>query len=403
MKQFDWQLFITLIVLIIFGEIAIYSASIQKFGEKYVTYDYYVKQLIWIFISGILFFVILKFPKILLDFITVPAYALSIFLLILVLLLPATKGVHRWIHLGGINIQPSEFAKLTTILMVARAISSKNLSHLKKIFYAFCVIIPPALLILKEPDLGSSLIFFVFALPMIYFAGVSLFTIFLLISPLFSILVGFSSIAWIIFDVILLIVLLYNRIALIHAAFILIANAFLSFLTPLFWNTLRSYQQERIITFLNPARDVLGGGYQIIQSKIAIGSGGIFGKGLLQGTQKNLGFLPEQQTDFIFSVVGEELGFFGCVLLLLAFLFLIYRGFAILKKNKEIKYRIIIAGILTFLVFQIVINVGMNIGILPVVGTPLPFISYGGSSLLINIIAIALLIKFEKERSFVYS
>lgn len=403
MKQFDWQLFAAMVIIVIFGEIAIYSASIQKFGESIVTNDYYLKQLVWIFLSGVLFFIILKLPKIVLDFFTVPAYAISLILLILVLILPATKGVHRWIHFSGINIQPSEFAKLATILMIARAISSPDLSKFKKLLYTFFVIIPPALLIFMEPDLGSALIFFVIAFPMVFFAGVSLFTIFLLVSPLFSILVGFSPLAWIIFDVVLILILLYNKISLIQAGFILGANAFLSFLTPFFWNGLRAYQQERIITFLNPSRDVLGGGYQTIQSKIAIGSGGIFGKGLLQGTQKNLDFLPEQQTDFIYSVIGEEFGFIGCVIILVMFLFMIYRGFSILKKNKEPENRIIIAGILTFIVFQIVVNVGMNIGLLPVVGTPLPFVSYGGSSLLINVAAISLLIKFEKERSFVYS
>ncbi len=403
MKQFDWILFAALICLILFGEMVIFSASVLHLGEKSITYDYYIKQLFWIAIAAVLFMVVLFIPQILIDMLIVPAYIFSLLFLLTVLFLPAIKDVHRWINIAGVSFQPSEFAKFFTLLLIAKVITRKNLSEYKKILYAFLIIIPPVLLILKEPDLGNALVLSVCIIPMLYYAGVSLFIIFILMSPLLSILVGFSPVVWIIFDLILLLILLYHKLGIVQAGFILAGNAFLSFLAPFFWKSLRGYQQVRILTFLNPSRDVLGGGYQIIQSKIAIGSGGILGKGFLEGTQKNLNFLPEQQTDFIFSVIGEEFGFFGCILLLCLLLVLIYRGFVILKKNKNLMKKTMIIGILSLIILEIIVNIGMNIGIIPVVGIPLPFISYGGSSLIINIIAITFLLKFEKERSFVYS
>ena len=212
---------------------------------------------------------------------------------------------------------------------------------------------------------------------------------------------GFNIIYWIIFDVFLLLILIFRKVSLFPTGAILVGNAFISLVTPYMWWSMHDYQRNRILAFINPKFDVLGSGYQIIQSKIAIGSGGIFGKGFLQGTQKNLNFLPEQQTDFIFSVIGEELGFVGCFLLLLLFSALIWRIVMILRKIRIVKQRLIITGILSYFIFQIVVNIGMNIGIIPVVGIPLPFISYGGSSLLVNLASMGLIFKYARERSFV--
>ena len=170
-------------------------------------------------------------------------------------------------------------------------------------------------------------------------------------------------------------------------------------ITPLIWNGLKTYQQNRILTFIDPMRDPFGAGYHIIQSKIAIGSGGISGKGWLLGTQKNLNFLPEHHTDFIFSVIGEEFGFLGCTFILtLYFLFLIQIAKSVsLLNHLEERYTVI--GFLTYLTFQLFVNIGMNIGIVPATGIPLPFISYGGSSLLVNVISVAIILKYLNERS----
>ncbi|MCK4357683.1 MAG: rod shape-determining protein RodA [Candidatus Cloacimonetes bacterium] len=400
-KQLDWFLLIILILLLIFGEIAIYSASIRRMGDEVILSDHYIKQLIWILIGTGIFILILYIPEVFIDIVVLPFYIGTIIILLLVLFLPGIKGVHRWISLGSFGLQPSEFAKIATILLIAKIISKQYLQKWKIVVFSFLIILLPLLLILKEPDLGSSLIFIMFCFPIIYFAGVPFYAIVLMISPIISILVGFSLILWIVFDVILLIILLLRKLPFVLSGFIFAGNFFLSFLTPYFWNHLKVYQQERILTFLNPTRDVMGSGYQIIQSKIAIGSGGIFGKGLFQGTQKNLAFLPEQHTDFIFSVIGEELGFIGCAFLIMLFILLIWRGICILKKIQDKRKQLIIAGILTFIICQIIINIGMNIGIFPVVGIPLPFISYGGSSLIVNLASIGLIIKFAAEKSFI--
>ena len=400
-RQIDWFLLIILILLLIFGEITIYSASMQRTGEKVILSDHYKKQLIWMMIGIAVFILILYIPEVIIDILVVPFYVVTVLLLLLILFLPAIKGVHRWISFGGFGLQPSEFAKIATILLIAKIISKQFLQKWKIIVFSFLIILLPLLLILKEPDLGSALIFFTFCLPMLYFAGIPFVVIILLLSPLISIIAGFSLVLWIIFDILLLIILLLRKSSFVLSGFIFAGNFFLSFLTPYFWNHLKGYQQERILTFIDPSRDVMGSGYQIIQSKIAVGSGGIFGKGLFQGTQKNLAFLPEQRTDFIFSVIGEELGFIGCAFLILLFLLLIWRGICILKKIQDRRKQLTIAGILTCIICQIVINIGMNIGIFPVVGIPLPFISYGGSNLIVNMASVGLVIKFAAERGFI--
>lgn len=392
---------IILIILLIYGEFILYSASIQKAGDQIIVNDYYIKQLIWIILGLGFFFIILHIPKVIFDLLIVPFNIFIFLLLIIVLLLPSIKGVHRWISLGSVNIQPSEFAKLGVILLLAKIFSTKIISHPKIILYGFIIILPIVLLVLKQPDLGSALVFFAILFPMMYFANISLFTLFIIITPVVSMVVGFNIMYWIIFDILLLLVLIIKKVSLLFAGIILVGNAFISLVTPFLWLNLHEYQRNRILTFINPKFDVLGSGYQIIQSKIAVGSGGFWGKGFLHGTQKNLNFLPEQHADFIFSVLGEELGFMGCLFLILLYIALIWGIVKILKKIRIFDRKLIVTGILSYFVFQIFVNIGMNIGIIPVVGIPLPFISYGGSSMLVNMACMALVFKYARERSFV--
>lgn len=191
-RQFDWFLLIILILLLAFGEISIYSASIQKTGGKVILSDYYLKQLIWIFVGIAVFILVLYIPEVVIDIFVVPFYIGAIFLLLLVLFLPGIKGVHRWISFGGFGLQPSELAKIASVLLIAKIISKRYLQKWKIVVFSFLVILPPLLLILREPDLGSALIFIIFYFPMIYFAGIPLYTIILIISPIISIIVGFS-------------------------------------------------------------------------------------------------------------------------------------------------------------------------------------------------------------------
>jgi len=199
----------------------------------------------------------------------------------------------------------------------------------------------------------------------------------------------------------LVLLLMWSRLSWVAITVAGIANAFIAMIMPLFWMGLKDYQQNRILTFLDPTRDPLGAGYQIIQAKIAIGSGAITGKGWLMGTQKNMNFLPEHHTDFIFSVVGEEFGFIGSMFLLIIFMAFFIRLIFAINLLKVRERKVAAAGIMAYLMFQSFINIGMNIGLVPATGIPLPFISYGGSNLMINTISVAVILKYLNERGFI--
>ena len=398
-KKFDWQIFILLLILMTVGIISIYSASTNKIGDEFHTRNFYLKQILWIILSLFLMFLIIKIPFSLIEILIIPLYTTTILLLILVLFAPAIKGSHRWLMLGSIRFQPSELAKLSTVLMTAKLLSKPYLNDKQILLRSFSAMFLPVILILMEPDLGTAITLVISIFAILLVSELPNFYLILLVSPLFSVITSFSYLFYLLFISLLIYALYKSRLSGIIIAFAVVFNTFVFFITPVIWNGLKTYQQNRIISFLNPLHDPFGSGYQIIQSKIAIGSGRLFGKGFLLGTQKNMNFLPEHHTDFIFSVIGEEFGFLGCtIILILFFLFLmkIAKGIMVLKRV-EMKFSAV--GILSFLTFQIFINIGMNIGIVPTTGIPLPFISYGGSSLMINVLAVGLILKFLKERS----
>jgi len=310
------------------------------------------------------------------------------------------NGSHRWFSFLGLNYQPSESAKLFTILMVARIISKDHLNELKQVFYGVGLVLVPVLLIIIEPDFGTTLVFMFALLSMLVAAEVPLFYILLMVSPVVSIVSSLSWVAVVIWLALLVFLLLRVRLSWVAITIAGIVNVFIALIMPVFWNGLKDYQQNRILTFMDPMRDPLGAGYQIIQSKIAVGSGAIIGKGWLQGTQKNMNFLPEHHTDFIFSVIGEEFGFVGSTLLLFVFTLFFLRLINAMGEIKVKERKIASAGILAYLMFQTFINIGMNIGVVPATGIPLPFISYGGSNLLINALAVGVVLKYLNERGF---
>lgn len=399
-KKFDFVLAAFLVILILIGCLAIFTASTTTIGEYTTTQSHWWKQLIFAGISLGMILLLIRLPMPILDLIIIPAYLLNILALIAVLFTPEINGSHRWFSLFGLNYQPSESAKLLTILVAARAISRDNLTELRQIFYGLGLILVPVLLILIEPDFGTTLVFFFSLLAMLVAADVPLVYLLLLVSPVVSI---FSSLWWpaiIIWIIVLVALLLWNRLSWIATAIGGILNVFIALIMPVFWNGLKDYQQSRIVSFFNPMADPLGAGYQIIQAKIAIGSGSIIGKGWLMGTQKNMNFLPEHHTDFIFSVIGEEFGFIGALLLLTVFTLLFWRICNAIGEIKIRERKIVSAGILAYLMFQTFINIGMNIGLVPATGIPLPFISYGGSNLLFNSLAVGVILKYLNERGF---
>jgi rod shape determining protein RodA len=335
------------------------------------------------------------------DVIILPLYILNLVFLILVLFTPAIKGAHRWFNLFGFSYQPSESAKLLTILLTARILAKEHLSEFKQLMYGFLCVLAPVLLIIIEPDFGTTLTFWVSLIAMYIATGVPAFYIVLMLSPVVSIVASFHWAFIIIWLLVLVGFLMWFRLSWVTVTVSAILNLFIAVIMPVFWSGLKDYQQNRILTFLDPMRDPLGAGYQIIQAKIAVGSGGTIGKGWLEGTQKNMNFLPEHHTDFIFSIIGEEFGFIGSVVLLLLFFLLFWRISIAIRDIRVQERKIAVAGIFGYLMVQTFINIGMNIGLVPTTGIPLPFISYGGSNLLINGLAIGVILKYLNERGFI--
>lgn len=397
-KNFDFGLFLAWFLLVFCGIVMIYAASVSSYGEFTEVNNYYIKQLIFFLVIIPIFFLIQKIPYFVIDTLIVPGYIISILLLVIVLFTPEVNGSHRWIQIGNYSFQPSEFAKIMTILMASKYIAIPHQGDGKKILLGFGITILPILLILLEPDFGTTLVFWVALFAMLMAAKVPFIYLLILIAPLLTIsLVIVSPYASIAFFILFAFILYKIKFNWIIQATSAIVNIFGSII---FWQFLKPYQINRILTFIDPTRDPLGGGYQVIQAKIAIGSGGFWGKGFLQGTQKNLNFLPEHHTDFIFSVIGEEMGFIFSVILLLLFFYLLYKIIISIDKIHILERKIAAVGIFAFIFFQLFVNIGMNIGIIPTTGVPLPYISYGGSNLLINSIAIALIQKYLVEKGF---
>ena len=253
-------------------------------------------------------------------------------------------------------------------------------------------------LIFKEPDLGTSLVFAAIIGSVLFWADVSPLALFLIAAPFLTMLASFNFYAF--FAVMILIagILYIVKRPLIFSIGNVLLNLFVGIVTPFFWNSLHAYQQQRLLTFLGLVSDPRGLSYQVIQSKVAIGSGGFWGKGFLHGTQTQLRFLPAQHTDFIFSVIGEELGFIGGMVVLILFAVILFRGFRIAANTKNRFAGLLGIGVTTMFLYHVVVNIGMVTGIMPVTGLPLPFISYGGSFVLVSMVAMGVLVNVSMRK-----
>jgi rod shape determining protein RodA len=352
-KGFHWRLLSAALAIATVGLVMIYSAS------RGLAYSYAARQAVWLALAiPILFTVVAIGYRKLLSF-AYTFYAAAVALLILVMVLGETRlGAQRWLEIGPFSLQPSEFAKLATILALAQYLGerARNRYQMKRFFVAFFMVAFPMVLILRQPDLGTALIFLPILFCVLFLWGVRIRYLAV------TLLCGLASL-------------------------------------PVFWFLLRSYQKKRLLVFLNPDIDPLGAGYTAVQAKIAVGSGGLLGKGFLEGTQNRLHFLPEHHTDFIFCVAAEEWGFVGSLVILLLFALLFVRMLEVIERTSDTRARLIAAGIISMMFFHVLINIGMTIGIMPITGLPLPFVSYGGSSLVTMFASIGLLISIYKERS----
>lgn len=392
-EDFDFGLFIAALILSVIGILLIYSA--KHYSADVVEKGIYLKQIMWLLLGflacAIIFFIPLRFY----DIFAYVLYLVALGILLLILMFGSSKmGAARWISLGGMNIQPSEFAKIATIFALARylAYSKRSIFSFRWLVVVLGIALLPALLILRQPDLGTSLVFLAIFIFMLFWAGVPVLYLFLIISPFVSLICASHWLAWALFFLLLIFLLYRSRLNFLFSIGFLLCNLVFGMITPLVWNRLHDYQKDRIIVFLDPGRDPLGAGYQIIQSKIAIGSGGLLGKGYLQGTQTKLAFLPHQHTDFVFSVLGEEFGIWGTLILLGFFSFLIIKGIAIANKTRNAFSSNVALGVTSILAFQMIVNIGMTVGFLPVTGLPLPFVSYGGSSMVLSWMLVGLLL-----------
>ncbi|MEE8405374.1 MAG: rod shape-determining protein RodA [candidate division Zixibacteria bacterium] len=392
-KELDWQLIVATLLLSFIGVAMIMSA--QHFADSTFKQTYYIRQLIWLAIALAVFAAVIHFPFRMYDIGSYLLYGFALLLLVLVLFVGYSRmGSFRWLSIGPMNFAPSDLAKLALIFVLARYFAYTKLPPTSKRRLAFSAVIMmlPVLLILKQPDLGTSMVFPVILFAMWYWSGLSPFYLLLILSPLVSILAASHWIAWAIYLGLLFVFLFVYRPGLIFGILIFTANLATGSIMPLMWNRLAEYQKLRILTFLDPGNDPRGAGYQIIQSKIAIGSGGIWGKGFMEGSQARLDFLPERHTDFVFSVLGEEFGLWGSIIVLGLFAFIFVKAIRIAGKCRSKFASNIVIGATTLLLFQFLVNVGMTLGFMPVTGLPLPFLSYGGTSLVLAWSLIGLIV-----------
>lgn len=357
LTNIDWVLAGLVTAVCLLGILNIYSATTPY---KIVGTAYYIKQFYWMLTGIIISLVVCSLDYHILEDLSYWLYGLFVFLLIAVLVVGRrSMGATRWLNLGLFNIQPSELMKLVIIITFARFFNNFQAVGgltFRETIIPMGLLVLPAALIMKQPDLGTATLVILIALAMITYVGLRWSTIVTFV----CITIPMGWIGW-------------------------------NFL-------LRPYQKNRVLDFLNPERARLGSGYHIIQSKIAVGSGGIAGKGFIKGTQAQLRFLPEQHTDFAFSVFAEEWGFIGCLLLIIIYLSLVLWGLNIARRCNDRFGGLLAVGVTAMLFWHIVINMGMVIGLFPVVGVPLPFFSYGGTSMITSMVGIGLLQNISMRR-----
>lgn len=385
------------LALVIIGLFSIYSATYDA-GASENSF-----RQIFYAMAGLLLMVVITFlPLRALQFASYPAYFLSVLLLVSVLLLGKTvSGSTSWFNLGAFRLQPSEFTKITTVMALATYLSRSdvNLHSIRHLVVAAGIILLPVALIMLQPDTGTAMIYLCMALPLLYWTGASSFTLLAIVAPIIGALTAlFGTTPFLIALIILGVLIWFSKEHRIVAAVVFSTTVLVGISVQSIYSGLKPYQQKRIDSFLDPNADPLGAGYNVLQSKVAIGSGGFLGKGYLKGTQTQLNFIPEQWTDFIFCVPGEEFGFVGAVVVLALFFLLLTRGVWLASAVKNRYGSVLALGLTAIFGAHIFINIGMALGLLPVVGVPLPFLSYGGSSLITNMTMVGILLNLFANR-----
>jgi rod shape determining protein RodA len=392
--------FVTLgltMALCFIGGISVYSATYDAGASAFFN-----RQIIWTGAGFVLLIAATFVPFRTLQLVSYPIYVLALLLLVAVLIAGKTvAGSTSWFGVQGLGLQPSEIGKAATILALASFLSNRavNLHKMKDILKTSSFALAPVALIILQPDTGTAIIYLGSLLFILYWAGASNFFVLSIIAPAAAAIASlFGITAFLVVIVVTFVILFLLRENRFYAAIVFSLTVLVGISVQFIFGKLLLHQQKRILTFMNPDADPLGAGYNVIQSKIAIGSGGFLGKGFLQGSQTQLNFLPAQWTDFIFCVPSEEFGFLGACLILILMTGLLLRGVHLASTVKSRYASIVAIGIVAVWGVHFIINIGMSMGMVPVIGVPLPFLSYGGSSMMTNMLMAGILMNMYANR-----
>ena len=398
----DWPLVVAALLLSIYGLAIVYSAGQTDIPT--VALRAWKRQLVWLLLGIGGAYLISRASVRMLEWLTVPLYGITIILLFALLFIGTGGGTAEstksWLTIGGFRLgQPSELAKLTVVLMLGKMLAAQKEAPktMIELWKPALIVGIPWLLILGAKDLGTSLVFVGIFFAMLFWSGISWRLLILIASPIVSLILAFNTPGWGAWFLVLLGLVIWYKPYLWEGVFIVTSNVAMGVVAPLLWEGLKPYQRDRFQAFLNPSIDPRRSGYHVIQSQIAIGSGGMFGQGYMQGSQKRLAFLPEQHTDFIFAVLGEELGFVGVTLALALFLTLFLRIIRVAERANDTFSSYVAFGLLASWFVHVMINVGMTVKLMPITGIPLPFFSYGGTFMLASWLAIGVLLRIAHE------
>lgn len=400
-NEFDNGILLVTGGLIFIGLVALFSATTGLTSPQLKLN--LLRQVLWLVFGVVGFSFLISIDLRKLYYAAYWFYFVALAGLVLVLLVGQGSGAQRWLGWGGVHIQPAEVAKIAVLLVLSRFLADHaghEINRTNNLLLVFMIVLAPVGLILQQPDLSSALVFLFILFPMLYWAGLSPFIIFVLVAPVISFIAAFHFYLFSGFMLLISIVLYFSRKGFRVFAVNFLINVGVGIFTPSFWNRLHVYQQKRILAYLGLEIDPQGLGYQLIQSKVAIGSGGFLGKGFLQGTQTKLRFLPAQHTDFILSVIGEEFGFIGICIVLGLFSYIIFKSLRIAEKLDDPFSSNLVLGSVCILGFHLLVNIGMTVGMMPVTGLPLPLLSYGGSFLLVSLSLIAFIINGHRKQNY---
>lgn len=401
-RGLDRPLLATVGALLLLGMLTLYSAG--QTDVPSAAQGLWQRQLVWLGIglAGAVF--VYRVSPRLLEWATPFAYVFALVLLTLTLLIGAGAGTaaasKSWIAIGGVRLgQPAEVAKIATILMLARHFGGRREAPagLAELMPSLAIVGLPFVLIALQPDLGSAIVFLGILFTMLFWTGASPWLLLLFASPLISLLMAFSTLSWGLWIVAVTGLILWVRPFVLEGLTVWLANVLMGVIALELWGRLAPYQQNRLLSFLNPEIDPRATGWHIIQSKVAIGSGGLLGKGFAAGSQKRLAFLPAQHTDFAYSIVGEEFGFLGVLTTLVLFAVCVLLLVRIARQATDAFSSMVVFGVAGMLLTHIVVSIGMTVGLMPITGIPLPFFSYGGSFLLVSCIGIGMAWRVARE------